>query len=99
MSGSLPHSRGRQLDRVTDADVGHAATEITRHDRIDVLVGRIGIVLEQRGRLHDLTRLAVTALRNLQVSPRCLQRMLALRVKTPPLLGGGWGGGGAARAA
>ena len=40
--------------------------------------GRIGVLGEQRGRLHDLAGLAVSALRNLLGDPCLLQRVVAL---------------------
>src|SRR5713226_2217776 len=43
-----------------------------------LVLGRIGVLGEQGGRLHDLPGLAVTALRNLLGDPRLLQRMVAL---------------------
>src|SRR5690242_5494162 len=77
--GGSAHSCRRQLDRLADAEIGHAAAEIASHSCIDVLIGRIGIVIEQGGCLHDLSRLAVAALRDLQLDPGSLQRMPALR--------------------
>src|SRR4029453_8898125 len=48
-------------------------------------------VLEQRARLHDLTRLAVAALGDLDLAPGNLQGMLARRVQ--PFDGGDLGAG------
>src|ERR1700682_23910 len=81
MRGSSSHSRRRQLDGLADAHVGHTSTETPGHYRVDVLVGWIGVVLQQGGGLHDLSRLAVAALRNLQFDPGDLQRMAALRIE------------------
>src|SRR5262249_53091096 len=46
-----------------------------------VSVGRRWKIIEKRYRLHDLTRLAVTALRHLKIGPRFLDWMLALGVE------------------
>src|SRR5262245_8892283 len=56
---------GRALDRAHDALVGAAAAEIGAHVLDDLLARRLGIVLEQVGRAHDLARLTVAALRHL----------------------------------
>ena len=42
---------------------------------IDVGVGRLRLLLQQRGRGHDLARLAVAALRYVEIDPSLLQRM------------------------
>src|SRR4029077_10364700 len=81
MATSL-HFRRCQFDRLADSNVGHAAANTASHHRVEVLVGRIREVLEQRGGLHDLSRLAVAALRNLQLEPRGLQWMFALWIET-----------------
>src|SRR6202034_4247412 len=81
MSYSLSHSGGRELDGFADPHVGHAAADTPGHDRVDVPVGWIGIILQQRGGLHDLAWLTITALWNLQFKPRGLQRMLARRIE------------------
>jgi hypothetical protein len=52
-----------------------------RHDRVDILVSRIGVVFQQCGGLHNLSRLAITALRSLQLDPGSLQRMFPFWVE------------------
>ena len=58
-------------------DVRRAAAEVARHRPVDVGVGRMRILLEQRGGGHDLAGLAITALRHVELAPGLLQRMLA----------------------
>src|SRR6476620_4713001 len=64
---------GRQLrgafDSPTDARIGPAATDVSGHRGIDIGIRRLGMLGEQRGCGHDLPRLAVTALRNVQLDP------------------------------
>ena len=72
------HFGGCAHDRLLDAGIGHAAAEIAVHVRDYFVLGRIGVLGEQRRRLHDLPGLAVAALRNLLGDPRLLQRMVAL---------------------
>src|SRR5664279_5261994 len=86
MSHSSSHSRGRKLDGLFYSNVCHASANTSGHDRVDVTIGGIGIVSQQRRCLHDLSRLAIAALRNLQLKPRGLERMLALGIE--PLDGG-----------
>src|SRR5262245_5294628 len=64
-------SRGL-LDRLADADIGAAATDIARHRRVDVGVGWLGIGGEQRSRGHDLPRLTIAALDHFEIEPRLL---------------------------
>src|SRR6266852_786049 len=91
MAGPLPDAAGGELDRPTNSKVRHAAAQVPAHHRVDVAVRRLGIVLEQRARLHDLPWLAVAALGDLKLAPGSLQGVLALRVQ--PLDGGDAGAG------
>src|SRR5580692_7512470 len=70
-----------QLDRGADAHVGHAPTQVPSHHRIDVLVGRVGEIAQQRGSLHDLPGLAVATLGCLCLDPCLLQWVMSLGVK------------------
>src|SRR5881296_715367 len=83
MSGSLPGL----LDRGADARVSPAATDIARHARVDVGIAGMGVLREQRRCRHDLTRLAVPALHDLEGQP-CLLYLLAGR-RFPDRLDGG----------
>src|SRR3954468_9656551 len=82
MCNRSSHSCRRKLDGFADSNVSHAAADIPRHYRVDVGIGRVGIVLDQRRCLHDLARLAVAALWRLQLEPRGLQRMSTLRIES-----------------
>ena len=75
------HSRRGQLNGFAYANVGHAAADTPGHHRINIPVGRIRVILQQGRRLHDLSRLTVAALRNLQFEPGSLQWMSAVRVE------------------
>jgi hypothetical protein len=77
MSGSVRDLGRGLLDRLTNADIGHAATKIAGHDCVDVLVARRRKVLQQGSRLHDLAGLAIAALWHLKRNPSPLQRMLS----------------------
>src|SRR4051812_44146936 len=75
--GGLLRAR-RHVDRRANALVGAAAADVG-HRRVDVAVARVRILREQRGRRHDLSRLAVAALRNVEREPRLLDRRRARR--------------------
>src|SRR5262249_22008685 len=77
-----PHFGGRAQNGALDPHVAHAAAEVAVHVRDQFSFGGIGVLGQQGGRLHDLPRLAVTALRNLLGDPRALERMLALGIET-----------------
>src|SRR6185437_13604296 len=47
-------------------------TDIARHRRVDLGVGRIGIALEKSYRRHDLARLAIAALNDFDIEPSLL---------------------------
>src|SRR5262252_4581039 len=70
-----------ELDRPADADIGHASAQAAGHDSVDVVVGRVGKILEQCCGLHDLSGLAIPALRDLRLNPGSLQRMLTVWVE------------------
>src|SRR6267378_4602020 len=80
--GSSSHRCRCQFNCLADSNVGHAAANTARHHRVDVAVAGIGKILQQRGCLHGLSRLAIPALGDLQLEPRGLQRLLALRIET-----------------
>src|SRR5580693_2215113 len=79
--GSSSHLRRCQFNCLADSNVGHAAANTARHHRVNVAVTGIGKIFQQRGCLHDLSRLAIAALGNLQLKPRGLQWMPALRIE------------------
>ena len=75
------------LDPGADARVAAATTDIAVHRRVDVLIGGMGRLDQQRGRRHDLARLTVAALGNVELHPGGLQ-FLADRMGGHALDGG-----------
>src|SRR5262249_24888080 len=67
------------LNRAHDAFIGSATAEIRAHMRDDLRACRLGILLEQVGRAHDLSRLAIATLRHLLGEPGLLQRVRRIR--------------------
>src|ERR1051325_431225 len=61
-----------------DPLIGAAATDV-RHGGVEVLVAGMGILREQGRRGHDLTGLAVAALRHVFLDPGLLDRVAAIR--------------------
>ena len=72
-------SVGDLADGGADARVGPAAAEVAAHRLVDVLVAGRRVRGQQRGRAHDLARLAEPALRHRQLDPGLLQRVIAVR--------------------
>src|SRR3954467_7524889 len=72
---SMSRLLGRALDGGDDAVVGAAAADVAVHVLDDLLARGILVGGQQLGRLHDLARLAVAALRHLLGDPGFLQRM------------------------
>ena len=66
-AGGHVHGRADALVRAAAADVGHRL--------VDVRVGRIRVLREQRRGGHDLPGLAVAALRDVEREPRLLHRV------------------------
>src|SRR5215468_7340213 len=81
LSMCASHFGRSELDRPADADIGHASAEVAAHDGVDVLVARVAKILEQSCGLHDLSGLAIAALRRLRLDPGLLQWMLTMRVE------------------
>src|SRR5579863_4345530 len=67
MCSAAPQFFGGQLDGGANAPISHAAAQVASHDRIDVMVTGVWVVLEQRRRLHDLPGLTVATLRRLHL--------------------------------
>src|SRR2546430_12315872 len=66
---------GCLMDRSPNSLISAAAADITRHRRVDILVGGILVVFEKCDRLHDLAGLAVAALRHPDLHPSLLHGM------------------------
>src|ERR1051325_4266001 len=73
MSGSL----GSPMDGGPNALVCTAAANVG-HRLIDVRIGGVRLLGEQRGRGHDLPRLAIAALRHIFRDPGALHRVRAV---------------------
>src|SRR5262249_39202827 len=69
---------GRGVYGGADALVGATATDIG-HRGVDVGVGRLRLLLEQRRRRHDLAGLAVAPFRHVDLQPRLLHRVRGIR--------------------
>ena len=63
---------GRRFHGSVDAGVSPATANVASHPRINVLVGRVRDIVEQRGRTHYLPRLAVATLRYVVLKPSLL---------------------------
>src|SRR4051812_33423513 len=67
------------MNRASNARVGSAATDIAPHADIDFFISGIRPFPEQHRRSHDLSRLAIAALRHILADPGLLQGMRKLR--------------------
>src|SRR5687767_12002621 len=76
MSRSL--GAGGLVDRRADAWIGAAAAEVALHRGGNVGVARLRVGREQGGGAHDLARLAVAALRHIQLPPGGLHLLARL---------------------
>jgi hypothetical protein len=73
---------GDALDSAANPLVGGAAADVASHGFVDLLAGWMGIFCQESHGLHDLSRLAVTALWNLLGNPGALDRVAAIRRET-----------------
>src|SRR5208282_6669023 len=72
----------RLLDRRANTLICAATADIAEHRVVDVGVGRMRRLLEQRRGLHDLSGLAIAALRHVQGAPGLLDGMFARWVES-----------------
>src|SRR5262245_17769982 len=75
---SLPHQIGGEMNGLPDTVIRSASAGVG-NARVDVGIGWIRAVVEERERRHDHPRLAVAALRCVKFLPRHLNRMRAVR--------------------
>src|SRR5262249_52732295 len=61
--------------RLTNTLIGATAADVAFHRRVNVVIARPRILFQQRGGPHNLSALAVAALRHVRLPPRLLQRM------------------------
>src|SRR5271155_4199057 len=73
------HNVRGALDSFADSRIRAAATDVSGHGGVDVAVGWIGVGGEQGRRRHDLARLAIAALRHLQLDPGLLNPLAGRR--------------------
>src|SRR3981081_61738 len=64
------------MDRVFDALVSAAAADVARHRFAYLIVCRLCVFHQQRSRLHNLSGLAITALRDVHLAPGLLNRVI-----------------------
>src|SRR5215469_7760548 len=69
---------GCAVDGLADALVRAAAADVAAHDFIDIGIARLGLFRQQGRRRHDLPRLAIAALWNVQLRPRFLHSVAAI---------------------
>src|SRR5258706_2266765 len=67
-SSAFGHQGCGLADSIADFRIGAAAADIG-HLTVDIGIARMGIALQKRRRRHDLTRLAIAALRYLLFDP------------------------------
>ena len=63
------------MNGFSNSGIGTAAADVAGHGRINVFICRFGLAVEQGCSRHDLTRLAITALRDLCINPGLLYRV------------------------
>ena len=68
---------GGAADRAADTIIGTAAANVSRHVLCDFVVRGMRCLCEERRSCHDLSTLAISALRNVFGDPRLLQGMQA----------------------
>src|SRR6478736_10068108 len=73
--GCRRHLGRRLLDRLDDVHVPRAAAQVAADPPADLLLGRVGVLTEQPGRLHDHSRRAEAALQAVLVPERLLEWM------------------------
>src|SRR5688500_363328 len=63
------------MNCLTDTGVSTTTTNVASHRFIDIVISRLCYLRQQDRRAHDLARLAIAALRNVDFRPGLLQRM------------------------
>src|ERR1700738_2548317 len=67
------------MNGFADALIGAAAANVAAHEVVDISVRRTGLLGEQGDRRHDLSGLAIAALRHVFGDPRLLDWMVSVR--------------------
>jgi len=89
MSASLDGRRGRLrrlFDRLADANIGAAATDVAGHRIVDIGIARVWIARQQRGCGHDLAGLAIATLNDFEIEPRLLNLLARWRIPTASIV-------------
>src|SRR5271165_6960214 len=89
MSASLDRGRGglrRLFDRLANANIGAAATDVAGHRIVDVGIARVRIARQQRGCGHDLAGLAIATLNDFEIEPRLLNLLARWRIPTASIV-------------
>ncbi len=63
---------GCEMNSTFNSQIGATPADITRHCIVNILVSRVFIFSQKDGGGHDLTGLAIAALRNIILQPCCL---------------------------
>ena len=66
------------MDSASDAQIRAAAAQVSGHCRVNCFISGSGTIGEQRGRLHNLSRLTVSALGYLLLDPGALKTIAAI---------------------
>src|SRR4051794_19746649 len=74
--------RGGSLDRRKNALIATATANVSRHRLIDLVVAGLALLGDERGGVHDLAGLAISALRHVLGAPGFLHRVVAVGRKT-----------------
>src|ERR1700690_547887 len=77
---SLGHFGGA-VDGFSDTKICPATTNVAGHRFVDIFIGGLGLLAQQHGGAHELTRLAVATLGNIFLKPRELQGVTEIRRK------------------
>src|ERR1051325_4408469 len=78
---AMSRSCGSRLDGGGDALIAAAATDIAAHRAVDLGLGGLLVLCQERGGLHDLAGLAITALRDIRAAPGLLHRVIAVWIE------------------
>src|SRR2546430_4689422 len=71
------------MNGAPDALIGAAAADVSRHRFVDVFIGGPWFFAQQHGSAHQLSRLAIAALRHVFGNPSALQRMTQIVREAP----------------
>src|SRR4029077_4955603 len=78
---SFCHHSGGAMNRFANARIGAAAAKISCHRLVDVVIRGPWLFEQQHSRAHQLSRLAVPALRHIFGNPSSLQWMAQISGK------------------